>query len=240
MLDRSDGPLARDAFDRLADGYVRSGDSKPSNAYLERPATLSLVPPTEGECVLDAGCGAGHLAEALTDRGGEVVGVDVSHEMLAYARDRVPNGDFAQADLGSRLPFHDGSFDGIVSSLAFHYVADWEPLFRELHRVLGPDGWIVCSVQHPFADFAEYDDAENYHAVEQVSATWHSFGETVEVPTYRRPLSAMLEPARRVGFTLDRVVEPTPTDAFRSADPETYAYEATHPNFLCLRFHRDG
>ena len=240
MSGPSDEPIARDAFDRLAVGYDRTGDSKPSNAYLERPATLSLVPPIEGERVLDAGCGAGHLAEALTERGGGVVGVDVSHEMLAYARDRVPDADFALADLGSQLPFQDGSFDGIVSSLAFHYVADWDPLFRELHRVLGPDGWIVCSVQHPFADFAEYDDAENYHAVERVSATWNSFGERVEVPTYRRPLSAMLEPARRVGFTLDRLVEPTPTDAFRRADPETYAYEATHPNFLCLRFHRDG
>ena len=238
--DSSPNPLARDAFDRLADGYDRSGETKPSNAYLERPATLSLVPAVDGEQILDAGCGAGHLAAELTDRGAGVVGVDVSHEMLAHAQNRAPDADFALADLGSWLPFHDGSFDGIVSSLAFHYVVDWGPLFRELDRVLRSDGWIVCSVQHPFADFTEYDDAENYHAVERVSATWHSFGETVDVPTYRRPLSAMLEPAHRASFTLDRLVEPTPTDTFQRVDPATYEYEATNPNFLCLRFHRDG
>ena len=238
--DASPSPLVRDAFDQLADGYDRIGETKPSNAYLERPATLSLVPAVDDDRILDAGCGAGHLAAELTDRGAGVVGVDVSHEMLVHAQDRVPDADFAAADLGSRLPFHESSFDGIVSSLAFHYVENWEPLFRELDRVLHSDGWIVCSVQHPFADFTEYDDAENYHAVERVSATWHAFGETVDVPTYRRPLSAMLDPALRVGFTLDRLVEPTPTDAFLSADPERYAYEATHPNFLCLRFERSG
>ncbi|ESP87681.1 class I SAM-dependent methyltransferase [Candidatus Halobonum tyrrellensis] len=236
----STGPLARAAYDRLAAGYDREGASKPSNAHLERPATRSLLPDVSGRTVLDAGCGAGHLADRLADGGAAVVGLDASAAMLGYARGRVPDAGFVRADLGTGLPFDADRFDGVASSLAFHYVREWGPLFAELRRVLRPGGWVVCSVQHPHADFEEYDDSENYHEVERVSAVWESFGERVEVPAYRRPLSAVLDPALAAGFRLDELVEPTPTAAFAEQRPERYAYESTHPNFLCLRFVAPG
>jgi SAM-dependent methyltransferase len=208
MPDPPDPPIARDAYEQLAAGYDREGQTKPSNAYLERPATLSLFPDVDETRVLDAGCGAGHLSRELTDRGANVVGLDLSNEMLTYARQRVPAAEFGQADLGKGLPFSDARFDG----------------------------WLVVSVQHPHADFEEYEHSENYHEIERVSATWESFGEEVDVPAFRRPLAAMLDPALAAGFRLDRLVEPTPTDEFRDARPERYEYESTHPNFLCLRF----
>ncbi|WP_264554778.1 class I SAM-dependent methyltransferase [Halocatena marina] len=235
MPDTPDRPVAYRAYEKLAPGYDRKGETKPANAYLERPATLSLLPNVQGDRILDAGCGAGHLTTELTDSGATVVGVDVSHTMLTYARPRVPTGEFIQADLGSTLPFPDNSFDGIASSLAFHYVRDWNSLLRDLRRILSTDGWVVFSVQHPHADFEEYDDSVNYHETEQVTATWESFGMAVDVPAYRRPLSAMIEPALDAGFQLDELLEPTPTEAYREADPVSYEYEATHPNFLCVR-----
>ncbi|MXV63796.1 methyltransferase domain-containing protein [Natronorubrum sp. JWXQ-INN-674] len=229
-------PVAQGAYDELAAGYDREGDTKPSNAYLERPATCSLLPDLEGARVLDAGCGAGHLAAELRTRGATAVCLDASREMLAYARERIPAADVLQADLGSGFPVADDAFDGVASSLAFHYVEDWTPLFQELRRVLRPGGWLVFSVQHPHADFEEYAEAENYHERELVSAVWDSFGTEVTVPAYRRPLSAMVSPALEAGFRLDRLLEPTPTDAYCEANPERYEYEATRPNFLCFRF----
>ncbi|WP_435317671.1 class I SAM-dependent methyltransferase [Haloarchaeobius sp. TZWSO28] len=236
MTDEPERPLAHDAYEQLAAGYDELGDTKPWNAYLERPATLSLLPDTEGDWVLDAGCGAGHLTRELGTRGATVVGLDASPRMLQYARKRAPDADFLRANLGSPLPFSDGSFDGIASSLAFHYVRDWDSLFAELRRVITEDGWVVCSVQHPHADFEGYDDAQNYHEIERVSAVWESFGEAVEVPAYRRPLSAMVEPALTNGFELDELREATPVEEFRELDPEAYERAATNPYFLCLRF----
>lgn len=236
MADHPDRPVAQQAYERLAAGYDQTGDTQPANALLERPAVISMLPDVARTHVLDAGCGAGHLARELTNRGAAVVGLDASREMLTYARDRAPKADFLQADLGTDLPFGADRFDAVVSSLAFHYVREWEPLFRTLRRVLAPEGWVVLSVQHPHADFEEYEAARNYHEVERVSAIWDSFGAEVEVPTYRRPLSAMVTPALDEGFQLDRLVEPTPTAEYREADPARYEYEATHPNFLCLRF----
>lgn len=243
-------PVALDAYDRLASGYDERGDTKPANAYHERPATVSLLPSVgdadaadprfAGGRVLDAGCGSGHLTRILLDRGADVVGVDVSREMLGYARERASEASFARVDLGSPLPFGDDVFAGVVSSLAFHYVEDWGPLFRELRRVVAPGGWVVCSVQHPHADFEEYEGSEDYHAIERVSATWESFGDAVEVPAYRRPLAAMLKPALSAGFSLDDLTEAKPTDEYRVAAPERYAYESAHPTFLCLRFVAPG
>lgn len=208
---------------------------KPANAHLERPATLSLLPDVRSARVLDAGCGAGHLTAELADRGATVVGLDASRGMLGYARERLPAVEFLLADLGRDLPFEAAAFDGVTSSLALHYVREWNTLFGELRRVVRPGGWVVVSVQHPHADFEEYDGSRNYHEAERVSATWESFGVEVDVPAYRRPLSAMVQPALDAGLRLDRVLEPTPTEAYRRADPERYEYEATHPNFLCLR-----
>lgn len=236
----SDRPLATDAFDRLASGYDAQGADKPANAHHERPATLSLLPAVSGRRILDAGCGAGHLSAELLDRGAQVVGLDSSAEMLGYASERAPAAGFVRGDLASGLPFPDGVFDGVASSLAFHYVADWVPLFAELPRVLEREGWVVCSVQHPFADFAEYEGAEDYHETERVSAMWEGFGDPVEVPAYRRPLGAMIGPALNAGFTLGDLVEAKPTDGYAAGAPERYESESTNPTFLCLRLERSG
>ena len=53
----------------LADDYARLIDTKPHNAYYERPATLALLPDVNGMHVLDAGCGPGIYAEELLKRG---------------------------------------------------------------------------------------------------------------------------------------------------------------------------
>jgi hypothetical protein len=48
-----------DIYDELAEAYAARVETKPHNAYYERPATLSLLPDVKGKRVLDAGCGPG-------------------------------------------------------------------------------------------------------------------------------------------------------------------------------------
>ena len=47
------------------------------------------------------------------------------------------------------LDFSAGSFDVVISSLAFHYVRDFEPLVRKISSWLAPEGAFVFSVEHP-------------------------------------------------------------------------------------------
>ncbi|MFC4552646.1 MULTISPECIES: class I SAM-dependent methyltransferase [Halorussus] len=222
-------PTAAAAYDELAAEYVREIESNLYNAELEFPATTALVPDAAGTRVLDAGCGAGRYAEWLLDEGTEVVGVDASEAMLERAAERVgERAELREANLAEPLDFAaDGEFDGVVSSLALDYVADWRPTFAEFARVLAPGGFLVFSVRHPLD---ELDDEANYFEVERRVADW-----AVEVPYYRRSLSEILGPLLDAGFRMDEVVEPTPTETFRERWPERYETESKRPVFLCVR-----
>jgi len=90
MSDQQKGrPAALDAYETLAESYAALVDTKPHNAYYERPATLSVLPDVRGKRVLDAGCGPGAYAEWLSDRGAEVVAFDVNEKMVQLAKARL-------------------------------------------------------------------------------------------------------------------------------------------------------
>src|SRR6185369_2672716 len=115
----SDKPIALDAYESLAEAYASVIDTKPHNAYYERPATLSLLPDVVGKRVLDAGCGPGWYSEWLIERGASVTALDVSPRMVELARRRTRQRvEVHQADLGQPLDFLAGdSFDLVLSAL---------------------------------------------------------------------------------------------------------------------------
>lgn len=230
-------PLALDAYEIMAERYAARIDTKPHNAYYERPATLSLLPDVAGLRVLDAGCGPGWYAAWLCDHGAAVTGFDASPKMIALAQQRTGGrADLRVADMGQPLTFlANGSFDVVLSALAVHYVPDFGPLCAEFARVLKPGGLFVFSTGHPFADYRYYKSTD-YFSVEQVSAEWTGFGgEPVTVPAYRQPLTHLTESLWRAGFVMERMIEPLPTEEFRQADPEHYEILTHWPVFLCIR-----
>jgi SAM-dependent methyltransferase len=230
-------PIALEVYERLAEAYAARVETKPHNAYYERPATLSLLPPVAGRHVLDAGCGPGVYAEWLVEHGAEVVGLDASPTMIRLARERL--GDrvrLIRADLGRALDFlADGSFDLVLSALALDYVREWTALFREFFRVLRPADHLVFSSPHPFDEFYDHHSTGNYFQIEEVEYVWTGFGVPVRVPSYRRPLGAMINPLIEAGFVLERLLEPLPQESFQERDPRDYAKLMRQPGFICLR-----
>lgn len=228
------------SYDAIADDYAEKVDSAPYNAYYERPAMLGLVPDLTGARILDAGCGSGWYAEQLLARGARVDGVDASAAMVAYARRRLAasatsdagaNVTLQVADLAARLPFEDKRFDGIVSPLVLHYLRDWRPALREMHRVLKPEGWLLFSTHHPAADAALFE-TKNYHATEHVVDHWDWVG---NVEFYRRSLTEVVASVIESGFVIDQLVEPLPTEEFRVLKPDAYARLLHQPEFLIIR-----
>jgi SAM-dependent methyltransferase len=232
-----DEPIARAAFNQLAEAYAAKAGTKPHNAYYDRPAVLSLLPPVEGRRVLDAGCGPGVYSEILTSRGAAVIGVDVCPRMVELANMRLQGkASFRVADLEKPLDFFaDESFDLVVSALALDYVRDWDAVFKEFFRILADPGHLVLSVGHPADEFYRLHPNGSYFAVEPVSYEWRSFGPPVVVPYYRRSLQAMVEPLLGAGFVLERLLEPRPVPQFQEVDPSGYAKLMRRPCFLCLR-----
>lgn len=238
-------PIALEAYEKLAEVYAAMIDTKPHNAYLDRPATLSLLPELRGKRVLDAGCGPGVYSEIFLNLGAEVVGIDVSPTMLRLARERVGTrparrwAEFHEADLGKPLAFlRDFSFDVVVSPLVLDCIEDLRQPFGEFYRVLKSPGVLVFSEGHPFSDYLvckRLGQAENYFAMELVRYEWTGFGEPVNVPWYRRPLSQLINPLIETGFVLDRILEPVPTREFREKAPEEYERHSREPTFIHIR-----
>lgn len=230
------------SYDSIADRYATRVDSAPYNALYERPAMLSLLPGINGLDILDAGCGSGWYAGQLLSRGAKVAAIDASQSMVDYAKIKlaadVQSGqlDLRVADLGAKLPFDDASFDGVVSPLVLHYMAEWRPALGELHRVLKRDGWLLFSTHHPAAD-AERFQTRNYFATEHIVDHWEWVG---RVEFFRRSLTEIFSSLRESRFLIDRVVEPVPSEEFRRAKPDSYEQLMNQPEFLMIMAKREG
>lgn len=235
-LVKKEKPIAYDAYEKFADAYAAMIDTKPHNAYLERPATLSLLPDVEGKCVLDAGCGPGVYSDWLVEHGAEVVAIDVSPRMVELARERLGGSvDIRIHDLREPIDFlNDASMDLVLASLVMDYVENWVPIFMEFNRVLVGDGVFVFSMEHPFTK-SLYFQSENYFKTERVEWLWRGFGMPVLMPSYRRPLEAMVEPLSQSCFVVERILEPRPTHEFKEREPEDYERLCKQPSFICIR-----
>lgn len=232
-------PIAYDAYQELADHYASHIDTKPHNAYYDRPAMLSLLPEVAGKRVLDAGCGPGVYAEELAKRGASVVSIDASDRMLELAQKRLQDSvELRLVDLTKPLDmFSDQEFDVVNAPLCLDYIEDWTTLFGELHRILKSGGTFLFSVGHPFFD-ADYFKTDQYFSVEQVECTWTGFGIDIRMPSYRRSLEEVIMPVLNAGLILEQVLEPLPTEAFKSADPRRYKILMHRPSFLCIKAKR--
>jgi SAM-dependent methyltransferase len=125
-----------------ASGYVKlfaSASDQTIDSLLDAVGAKSKLK------ALDLCCGQGNVSEALINRGCQVVGVDFSPAMLAYARDRVPNATFMEAD-AQDLPFDDTEFDIVISNLGVCHVPDQPRTLSEARRVLRLGGRFAMTV----------------------------------------------------------------------------------------------
>ena len=220
------------SYEAIAGKYAAAVDTQPWNAFYERPAVLSLLPPLAHARVLDVGCGSGWYAEYLLGRGAMVTSFDLNVEFVSLTRARVgESARVLQADLAAPLDFAvDGEFDAVVCPLVMHYLKDWQTALREFRRVLRPDGVLVFSTHHPFMDWKLFN-TEDYFAVELLEDEW----EVGKVRFYRRPLTAISQALEDAGFYIERLLEPQPTEDFRRVHPEGYERLKKNPWFLVVR-----
>ena len=109
--------------------------------------TMRRLPPDFGERLLDVACGTGALIEAIAAAHPDVrlAGVDISPEMLAVARRRLPADAELKTASADALTFQDGTFDIVVTSNAFHFFRAPDQVLDEIRRVLRPGGRLVIT-----------------------------------------------------------------------------------------------
>jgi ubiquinone/menaquinone biosynthesis C-methylase UbiE len=228
----------REAYDRLARVWSATTDDGAWNGLLERPALRAAVPrPLYSASVLDAGCGSGAQCEWLADEGAEVIGVDLSPEMIAQAQQRCGERvRFMVADLGQPLALEPDSLDGVTCSLALHYLKDWSVPLGSFARALRPGGWAVISIDHPFAPPLK-SQRGGYFDHELVSDTWTKADVTVTQQFWRRPLGSVVQAFAAAGFSIDWIVEARPTQDAIARFPEL-ATVIDIPSFIVYRLRR--
>ena len=182
-----------------------------------------ILPDFRGRRVLDLGCGYGWHCKYAADNGAlSVLGTDISRKMLEVAErknsdSRIEYRRIAMED----LDFPAGAFDVVLSSLAFHYVRDFEPLIKNIAVWLRSGGELVFSVEHPvFTAYGTQDwyydrngeilhfPGDNYYYEGKREAI--CLGE--KVTKYHRTLTTYLETLLKNGFTLQHVIEPQPPE----------------------------
>jgi len=159
-------------------------DAKRAEAYarLEFPGTYYLAyrdlpniifKHVTGKRALDFGCGTGRSTRFLTRLGLDAVGVDISGDMVAKAKQIDSEGDYRVVKDGDLSQFHDETFDLVLSVFTFDNVPTLDKKvrnFSEISRVLKMTGRVVSLVSspeiymHEWASFSTKDFPDNRKA----------------------------------------------------------------------------
>jgi SAM-dependent methyltransferase len=95
--------------------------------------------------LLDVGCGTGLTLVLAAARGAIPGGLDVTPELLAIARERLPGADLREGDMEA-LPFPAAAFDVVLGVNAFQFAGDPVRALAEAARVVRPGGLVAASL----------------------------------------------------------------------------------------------
>ncbi len=166
-----------------------------SAAFHAEPVLEWLVKaagPSASDRVLDLACGPGIVAEAVAPQVLEVLGIDVTTEMIRLAHERIENAHLTNGHFGvasvEALPFQNEEFDQVMTRLSLHHFGDVPAVLSEVRRVLRPGGRLIV------ADVVSSENAEE--------SALHNSLEQLRDPTHVRMLAPaeLLKLIRLAGF----------------------------------------
>ena len=162
----------REGYDLTATEYAERFHHQLQDRPLDRAMLTGFAGLAGPDAIIaDVGCGTGATSRMLSDIGMDVVGIDLSPNMIATARRLNPGLHFQVGSMTS-LDFEDGLFDGICAWYSVIHIPDelLPRVFSEFHRVLRPDGVALVAFQ----------------VGDQPRTFKEMFGEQVSLTFYRR------------------------------------------------------
>lgn len=189
-----------------------------------------MLPDFCGKRVLDLGCGFGWHCMYAVDMGAvAVTGIDISENMLRVAREKTDSDKVQYMQLPIEdADFAENSYDIVISSLAFHYIENFDMICSKVSKFLTVNGSFVFSVEHPiFTAFGNedwyYDDkghilhwpVDNYFTDGQRESVF--LGE--KVTKYHRSLTSYVGSLLDNGFSIRNIREPKPDEEMMNTVP---------------------
>ena len=219
-----------------------------ANDLIEIPNFRNLVPDVKGKRILDLGCGYGENDRYYKDLGADyILGIDISEHMLEIAKkennmDGIEYKKMAMEDISNITE----KFDIVISSLAIHYVKDYNKLVKDIYNLLDEDGMFVFSQDHPLriANIFEPWMEKNYT---EINGKWFllvsDYNRTglrekkwydISVQKYHRNFSEIINGLVEAGFKIDKILEPLPNKEMVEKVPK-YIHQYDRPFFLFVR-----
>jgi ubiquinone/menaquinone biosynthesis C-methylase UbiE len=192
-------------YQSVARAYREHLSGELAGKPLDRAFLDAFAERVNGGLVVDVGCGPGHVARYLADRGAMIEGVDLSPAMIDEARDAHPGLTFRVADM-FELPYEPASVRGLVAFYAIVHLKTDE-LVRPLHefrRILVPGGLLALAF-HAGSETVHVDDLFGcatsldftFHRPEAVVEALVEAGFTLEARLDREPYPDVEHPSKR-------------------------------------------
>lgn len=216
------------------------------NNLLEQPNFMQLMVDVGDKVVLDIGCGMGDFAAfCASHEAKHVIGTDISSNMIRAARKKHTHKNLTFQQIAFEdMDLTGDSIDIICSSLAFHYIADFNKLIKKISHALCEGGILLFSIEHPIVtankgneDWIIDEDGQilhyafdNYQKEGYRSQNWL----VNDVVTYHRTISTIINTLIENGIQIEKIVEPIPTEEAAQKFP-TLKKQLRCPSFLIIR-----
>lgn len=182
---------------------------------------LSMMGDVRGKRILDAGCGEGKETKILSEMGAEVIGIDISREMLKLAAKKCLGLDtvFLLGDI-EKIEITDNELDVVVSLFSILFKKDVSMVLKEFHRVLKKGGELYIAVPHPVRKMVIY--TKNYF---DSGKHWEHHGK-MRVFNYYRTMEEYINSLTAAGFQIKEIREPKPIK---------HSKDFVFPNYLIIK-----
>lgn len=216
----------------------------------EWQALKQLLPDFKGKRVLDLGCGYGwHCRYAAENGAASVIGIDLSKKMLEKAQSLTTDHRIRYQNAAIEdFEYIPDSFDVVLSSLAIHYISNFQGLCRNVYTALSIHGKFVFSVEHPiFTAYGSQDwiydskgnkihwPVDNYFKESERTAIF--LGQ--RVTKYHRTLDTYITGLLNSGFSITGLAEPVPEERLLAEDPD-WKEELRRPMMLIISSLKNG
>lgn len=222
-----------------------------ANELLEIPVIKSMLPDLKNKTILDLGCGNGSMSRYFIEQGAKsVLAIDVSNNMINEAHEKNNLEGITYKVLGmENISKINLKFDLIFSSLAFHYIEDFDKLIFDIYNLLNEGGTLLFSQEHPIVtstiykqDMKKYTEIDNkryfflsdYNLVGERKIFWNVDG----VIKYHRNFSSIANTIIKNGLVIQEINESDASDSVISV-VEKYKYQKDRPYFIFIKAKKD-